>query len=250
MNDIDSETLMAYADGELDPVRRKEVEALLERDPEARAMVRKFRESTDLLKGGLDTVLEQPIPQRLIDAIGATAPSSDSNIVELPIPPARPRRTFWPGLAAAASLVVAVGLVGSILLLDRAGPPGTDGAATQALQQALERLPSGTVLETDDGMRVTPVLTFRASDGRVCREFERETPGSHTIGVACRDEEERWVAEVEVERDTTPDGNAEDVYLPAGGAQDPISELLDRLGAGAALSAEEESRLRETGWSR
>jgi hypothetical protein len=250
MSEIDSETLMAYADDELDPVRRKEVEALLERDPEARAMVRKFRESTDLLKGGLDTVLEQPIPQRLIDAIGATAPSSNPNIVELPIPPARARRTFWPGFAAAASLVVAVGLVGSILLLDRAGPPGTDVAATQALQQALERLPSGTVLETDDGVRVTPVLTFRASDGRVCREFERETPAAHTIGVACRDEAERWVAEVEVERDTTPDGNAEDAYLPAGGAEDPISELLDRLGAGTALSAEEESRLRETGWSR
>jgi hypothetical protein len=248
MNEIDSKTLMAYADGELDPVRRKEVEALLERDPEARAMVRKFRESADLLKGGLDTVLEQPVPQRLIDAIGATAPTS--NIVELHSTPARARRTFWPGLAAAASLVVAVGLVGSILLLDRAGPPGTDVAANQALQQALERLPSGAVLETDDGVRVTPVLTFRASDGRVCREFERETPGSHTIGVACRDEGERWVAEVEVERDTTPDGNAEDIYLPAGGAEDPISEFLDRLGVGAALSAEEERRLRETGWRR
>lgn len=250
MNDIDSETLMAYADGELDPVRRKEVEALLERDQEARAMVRKFRESADLLIGGLDTVLEQPVPQRLIDAISATAPTSTSNIVELSSPPTRERRTLWPSIAAAASLVVAVGLVGSILLLDRTGPPQTDVAATQALQQALERLPSGSVLETDDGLRVTPVLTFRASDGRVCREFERETPSAHTIGVACRDEAERWVAEVEVERDTRPDGNEEDVYRPAGGAEDPISELLDRLGAGTALSADEEGHLLESGWSR
>jgi hypothetical protein len=249
MSEIDTETLMAYADGELDAEQRKEVEALLERDPEARAMVRKFRESADLLKDGLDSVLTEPVPQRLIDAIGATAPAS--NVVELRRSPGRVRRSnFWPSLAAAASLVLAVGLVGSILLLDRAKPPATDVATVHALQQALEGLPSGAVLETGDGIRVMPVLTFRAADGRVCREYEREAPLGSATGLACRDEAERWIAEVEVERDPMQDGSAENAYQPAGGAGDPISEVLDRLGAGAALSAEEEGRLLGSGWSR
>ena len=46
----DDTLLMAYADGELDPKAAREVEELLERDPEARRAVEIYRETTSLLR--------------------------------------------------------------------------------------------------------------------------------------------------------------------------------------------------------
>jgi anti-sigma factor RsiW len=50
---FDDATLMAYADGELDPVTRREVELHCSRDPDARAKVEMYRRSAQMLRDAL-----------------------------------------------------------------------------------------------------------------------------------------------------------------------------------------------------
>ena len=245
MNDHDIEALMAYVDGELDAGRRAEVEALLARDPEARAMVDRFHQAAGLLGSGLDEVLTQPVPARLIDTV-RSAPIG-AGVVELRPRKKAPERIQWPRLAVAASLVLGVGLVTGVLLLGDPETPAPLTAGVDPLQEALETLPSGSSLRTESGTQITPVLTVRAADGRPCREFEREVSGAARFGIACREADGRWVAQIELGRLAAPVDAGGD-YAPASGEEDPLSATLDRLGAGAVLPAAEERRLLESDW--
>lgn len=57
--------LHAYVDGQLDAVRRAEVEAYLAEHPQARALVQQLRTHIDALHRRYDDVLNEPIPARL-----------------------------------------------------------------------------------------------------------------------------------------------------------------------------------------
>ncbi len=61
--------LHAYVDGQLEPARRAAVEAYLAADPEAAAQVRQWRAQMQRLHREFDDVLNEPIPQRLVQAL-------------------------------------------------------------------------------------------------------------------------------------------------------------------------------------
>jgi anti-sigma factor RsiW len=61
--------LHAYADGQLDPARRAEVEAYLAAHPEAVAQVQDLRAQTHALHASYDAVMNEPIPLRLTNAL-------------------------------------------------------------------------------------------------------------------------------------------------------------------------------------
>jgi len=107
LHDIDIEQLMAYADGVLDPAQQSRTEQLLRDDPEARDIVERFRRTRPLLAPGLDPLLDEPVPQHLVDAIRRhPGPVAASAAAPLPVPaasrPAANDRWYWPTLATAA----------------------------------------------------------------------------------------------------------------------------------------------------
>jgi hypothetical protein len=244
MTDLAPEILMAYVDDTLEPEQRREVEAALATDPDAREIVAQLRRSSELLGESLDDILDQPVPQRLVDA----ARGRSSKVVTLRPRTAPLRNMNWPGLAAAASILLVVGIAAGRLWVSEP-PHGTTMAAMLPLQQALEHQESGVAwTDPDSGMTITPILTFRAADGRPCREFERQQRDGEVFGVACRDNQGRWVAQIELQRSLLPDNVPNDQYLPASGGTDPISDVLDELDAGPALSISEEMQFLESGW--
>jgi surface antigen len=241
--ELTPEILMAYVDGQLDSAQSREVEAALADDPAAREMVARFRRSSEILGAGLEGVLHEPVPQRLLDA----ARGEPARVVAF-----RPRTRDqawhgWPGLAAAATVLLVVGITAGALLFG-SGDQAVMTAASDPMQRALESQQSGSPWVAQDGAQVTPVLTFRAADGRPCREFESTTGDTASFGVACRDAQGRWVAQIEVQRGLLPAAIQAQHYLPAAGGTDPVSDVLDLLGAGPALTVEEEARLLESGW--
>jgi hypothetical protein len=258
MNETDIETLMAYADGELDAAQAREVEALLASDADARAMVERFRQTRAELATGLDTLLEEPVPQHLIDTVrhhsmGSSAATPDSPplqrvateplIVNQPAAAAN-APSYWPRVAAAACLAMAVGLTTGHWW----GQQSTAGAdVAQTLQRALQTLPSGETL-AQGGVQVMPVASFRAANGQACREFEQEAQGRLAHGLACR-VDNQWVARVVLDRGPA-NGTLGEVpaFAPASGEADALATLLDRLGAGAALGAAEEHQLIDSAW--
>lgn len=68
MSNLSESDLHAYADGQLDDVRRVQVEARLAHDAEALESVRVWREQNEALRALYNPVLNEPVPQRLLAA--------------------------------------------------------------------------------------------------------------------------------------------------------------------------------------
>ena len=86
MSNITESDLHAYADGQLDDTCRIRVEAHLAHDTEARERVRAWRGQNEKLRALFNPILNEPVPQRLLDA-GAT-------------------RSRWPSFALAAGAMI------------------------------------------------------------------------------------------------------------------------------------------------
>lgn len=168
---IDPETLMAYADGECDPLTARRVEKAMAADPAIAAEVEAHRALRMQLSNAFAPVADEPIPARI------AAPLT-SNVVAFP---GRPRRRFSAAWAGAVAASLMVGLVLGRGLMP-AGPVATGASglvAGGALARALD-----TQLGSDgarDGVRM--LASFRAQDGALCRVFT----ATRTSGIACRD---------------------------------------------------------------
>ncbi|RMD89437.1 MAG: hypothetical protein D6807_03685, partial [Alphaproteobacteria bacterium] len=171
----------------------------------------------------------------------------------------RPRvgRATARSLALAASIALLVGFGAGFLLHARFGtgaPASAIAAASlgevdrsQPLFGVLETTPSGTQkVLAGLGIEASPTLSFRAKDGRYCREIVVTGRKLARRGLFCRTPGGAWQALAMV---TAPAAD-ETTYAPAA---DPATVLLDRsisdLIAGAPLDAAEERRLIAEGWS-
>ncbi|QJE74827.1 hypothetical protein HHL28_07855 [Aerophototrophica crusticola] len=66
MNDIN-----AYLDGALGDDERQEVERALEHDPEAQALMGRYRQQVDELHRLYDKVLDEPVPDSMLSLLRA-----------------------------------------------------------------------------------------------------------------------------------------------------------------------------------
>jgi hypothetical protein len=174
---ISDEILMAYADGELDAATRASVEAAMQEDPEIRKRVARHRALRETMRGAFSAVLDEPVPDRLIEAArGQTAAPKKS---------AAPRR--WQPATMAASLLLGLGLgflawhgPRGALIRPRAGG---GLVASAALAEALSNQLS------DDRSQVNVAVTglsFRDKSGDYCRTFSL-TGSDPSLGLACRE---------------------------------------------------------------
>jgi hypothetical protein len=236
----DDETLMAYADGELDPVQRAEIAAALERDPALARRVERHRALRAEVAGAFATVIDQPLPERLV---AAASPAARRKVVQFPkrgtqAPDAPWRAREW--MAMAASLVLGVLVSWRFLASDDSGlMESGKGAlvARGALANALERQLAS------DQSRDAPVqigLTFKSHDGGYCRSFLLRESG--TAGLACRAGAD-WRVEVTTASE-----------VPAGGVQQASSPppavltAIEKRIAGEPLDAGGEENARLGGW--
>lgn len=263
MKRLSEETLNAYADGALEAGARAEVEAQLQTDAEARALLENLRAADRLAREAFAAPMHEPPPQALVDAILRApvpgAPARDASRGR-PRPAWRVRRYAVP---LAASVALAVGLAAGALLGHRPAQPTGDLALGMVpgdgvLHRLLESHPSGSMLEIDGGQgsarRVGVVATFMDRHARPCREVEVLPAGTdpHPVaaGVACRDAAGRWLVEGAT-RLAGPPPAAGAQFEPSGVPEkDALDGLLTLLGAQRALDHGEEKALIERGWKR
>jgi anti-sigma factor RsiW len=245
---FDDETLMAYADGELDAARRAEIAAAIEKDPALAARVEKHRALRAKVAGAFATVLSQPVPDTLrAAALGAGAGPAErgrGNVVQFPTrgtrAPAAPwRAREW--LAVAASLVLGIFISWRILSPAGSQPIVASHGALVAhgtLAAALDgQLASN---QSHDGA-VTIGLTFKARDGSYCRSFALRDAG--VSGLACRAAGE-WHVSVTASADA-----AGGDFRPAAGSIPPaVMQAIEARIAGEPLAAPDESKARDAGW--
>ena len=253
MKDQDFEKVMAYVDDELDAEQMAEVEAMLAEDAEARSFLAQLRESDQFVADGLNRVIEEPIPQRLINAAreqssdidkpvadhrSSAGTPKDSKVVEFPRRRLS-RRWAW-ATAASVSFLVA----GSAFML----LPGNSqsGALASALNTGLEQTASGEIYrQTEAGIQIMPVATFKTAKAGLCRQFAAQIQERQTVGLACRAGEGQW--EVRAQQ-TLPGAESEETYSPASGGSGTVAEELQELNGGRPLSEKEERALISDHW--
>ena len=224
------DTLMAYADGELDPAERAAIEQAMRTDPAIAAAVERHRALRADVGAAFAGILDEPVPARLL-------PAAPANVVSLEAVREKRRRWSWPEWGAlAATLVVGV-LAGKMI---PGGGPAIAGNGNQVvargeLASALDRQVGG---RTDGAVQVG--VSFAARDNRYCRSFVMGT----SAGLACR-EGGQWKIPVLTEAEREAAGG----YRQAGSALPPaVLDAIDARIAGKPLDAAGEEAARARGW--
>jgi hypothetical protein len=247
------EVLMAYADGELEPAVRDEVEQAMRRDPEVAAAVERHRALRADVFAAFAGVLDEPVPERLQPHPTVTAPAPADGPVRIdalaaagarPLAP-RWRWPQWGAMAASLAVGVLSGVLGwrNLHGADADAPVATrDGAlvAQGQLADVLSRqLASTSANANADGKGPRVGLSFRARDGHYCRSFQLGA----SAGLACR-EGGQWRIPVLAEGER--EGGA---YRQAGNALPPaVLDAIDGRIAGGTLDAAAERAASGRGW--
>jgi hypothetical protein len=243
----DDAQIHAYVDGTLDTSDAARLEADSRANALLAARIARQRELRRQLQAAFDPVLDEPVPQRLRDAIGAQ-PAAVVDLGKVRAgrsPPAAARRWALPEWSAIAATLVFGTLLGSMLFRPAGGLPveTVQGrlVASGALDAALSTQPSGSgATNAADAMRIG--LTFRAADGSYCRTFGLR--GS--VGLACR-QQDRWAVRLLEDSSSGPveTGN----FRQAASALSPaMLGAIGALGAGDVLTPEQEQAQLRSGW--
>jgi len=241
----DDETLMAYADGELDPAQRAVIEAAIAQDPELARRVAQQRALRTKMAGAFGKVLDQPVPERLENAArgGAKTESGRGNVLQFPARSARAPSPPWRArewIAMAASLLLGVLLSWRLLTPDPGVfEAGTGGMLARGeLARALDRQLAS---EQRGEEPVLIGLTFKAHEGNYCRSFLLRS--AQTAGLACRVGAEWQVAATD--SSVTSQGGMQQ----ASSALPPsILRIIESRMQGTVLDAEAEKIAQQDAW--
>ena len=223
---IDDETLMALADGELDRAEAARISEAIADDPEAQARLRRFAETRARLKALSTEGPARQADDALIARIRAAGVAPQAPAALAPPPAANANRAPWAALAAALTAAV-VGL-GWWQMGD--APDGLPRAEVAAL----DSLRSGQATVLEDGRDLTVIASYRTAEGAFCREYETARDASLTVTVACREGGD-W------QRQFASDMVATDGYVPASGDIAALDDWLAETGAGDPLTPEDEA---------
>jgi len=240
----DNARIHAYVDGALDSETAARLEADSRNDAALAARIARQRELSARLRAEYDPVLDEPIPQRVSDALVGPKPSA----AVTPIGAARkaaPRASWslreWAALAAA---VVLGAVLGPFVFRASSGLPiANDGGrlvAAEYLDAALSTQIAGT---TTEGTLARIDLSFRATNGEYCRVFELRTGRG---GVACR-RDSRWSVEV-LDAGASPTSEAGGFRQASSALSPAILSAMTTLGASEAMTPDEERQRLGSGW--
>lgn len=247
---ISDEMLMAYVDGELEGETRAAIERAIAADADVAARIARHLALRQRLRAAYAPALEEPVPERLLDAARAPTERPRANVVPLLHARSsdRPRWSTREWTAIAASLIVGA-LVSALALRSFEAAPVQSshgdliarGTLAAALNTELASRPSA-------GAPVTIGITFLSKAGGYCRTFTL-SGRSALAGLACRNRD-AWQIEALARSEPAVSGS--------GGAYRPATSsipraILDAASAammGEPLDARAEAAARARSWTR
>lgn len=198
---FDQTILSAYIDGELDAATMDEVNSFLEEDPQAASYVLETARTNALLRASMNAVLQEEIPQRLLDTLSPQQISRTR------------RKPLIRNLIRIAAVVI-FGFLGFGLgtLMERSTGENYPAVIaplparySEIVDAALEFNLSGksrewTAPKGSIALKVTPVKTYRDKEGVYYREYRLEvatgTQRSQINGLAYRTANGNWATKV------------------------------------------------------
>ena len=251
---ISDETLMAYADGEADAATRASIETAMRDDPEIARRVALHRAMRETMQGAFATVIEEPVPERLIAAARgyarpatATAHSAVAdlagarNAANRKLEGSAARRWQPAALAACLLLGLSTGYLtwhGSGTLIEAKADGLIAGAAlADALSSQLSN-------DRYAGLVAVTGLSFRNKAGAYCRTFLLSADAAW--GLACRDRT-RW--KINALAQAANDTNNANFRTAESALPAPIRAAVEALIEGEPLDQNAEVAARRAGWA-
>lgn len=228
---IDRETLIAYADGELDDIARARVEKAIAAEPALAAEVGKHRALRDRLAAHYEPFRGEAVPDRL------TALLTPSNVVSID-DKRHERAARWSGpqwAAIAATLVLGL-VVGQTIDLGGAGTIASRGGALIASGPLESALDTQLASAQPAGAPVRIGLSFRDEAGAYCRSFDQPA----LSGIACNEGGEWHLRR-------TIGGDRQDTQYRQASSPE-IAAAAQAMMAGEPLDAAAERAALEAGW--
>lgn len=234
-NTIDPELLMAYADGELDPVSAKRLERAIANEPDADALVARHRELRETLARAFDPIATEPVPERLRAAV---APLKVVNLAAVRAERQNRRRLgVWSvGGAMVASLALGLILGGRI---GGDAPFASQGGMLVASGNLEHALDTQLASDQDSAATTRMLVSFRDQSGAICRTFTTPALG----GIACRNKE-AWVLRETRRRSAVPSTE----YRQASSGDAALMAEAEATMSGEPFNAATETRARQSGW--
>ena len=245
---VSEETLMAFADDELDAAERAKIEAAVAVDPVLAARVEAHRALRARVGAAYEGVLDEPAPDHLVNTITNAAPPHITEVLDLAH--LRPNRTpgrgaGWAQWAAMAACFVLGFLVAAPLQLGSSDLVRARGLSLIAHGRLARTLTDR--LASDPQNALSPVrigASFQSHSGVYCRTFSAAGRGALS-GVACRDDG-RWRVTTAVFSKAQPGTEA---FRTAGWQQpQAVTDAVEADIVGAPLDARAEAAARASGW--
>jgi hypothetical protein len=238
---IDDEILIAFADGELAPERRRAIEAALAADPELRARLERQQSLRARISAHYAPVAEEPVPERFAALLSAAG--ADEKVVSLAERRQARARPMWQNLTALAATLVLGLFAGSLLPQGDggggSGPVAVEDGALVARGTLADALETQLASEQEGGAATRIGVTFAAADGAVCRTFD----AAALSGLACRSGEDWRIVTA-----AGTEGDAGSEYRQASSAGRRVLEAAQDMMAGDPFDAQAERRARDAGW--
>jgi hypothetical protein len=247
--EIDDETLMAYADGELDAAQAAQVEQLLQQDASAAARVAQHQALRAQLRSGSAAVLSEPVPERLLSMLQRNVDDSRAGdkVVDFSRTKQRKANTtrIWSGRewgAMAASLIAGVVLGIYALTFSSTNLVGDQGGRLVA-QGKLNSALTTQLASAGHTQSIQIGISFRNHAGEYCRSFSIQD--THALaGLACRTQG-NWRVQMLTE---SVANNSSELRQAGSATPAAILSLIDEQIAGEPLDADAEAAARHKGW--
>jgi anti-sigma factor RsiW len=255
------ETLMAFADGELDSKTRAAIEAAMESDAAVARRVAQHLALRSRVFTAYAPILDEPVPERLSGPFkGAAKPRAAAQVIELaavraarmPVKAPPPRHWGWQEwLALGATLVGGVvlgyaGLPGSpAVRADRdsaqAAPVASVNGQLTAQGPLAQALSAQLASAQPADAKVKIGVSFRAKGGQFCRSFATD----NLSGLACRDPDDgnAWRLPLVIESGAAQPVRPADAQMP-----DAILQAINARIDGQSLDAAAERQAVARRW--
>lgn len=223
-----AEQIMAFADGELDAVTAKRIEQAMQSDPSLSAQIAAHRNLREKLGQRFAPVLDEPVPDRLLDALVKV----DTSMADR-----RARRSGfssplqWGAIAATLIIGLFAGyqLQPDSMITEKSGALIAHGRLESTLESQLASNQSSKA-----PIRIG--LTFRDDEGVFCRSFESRS----FAGIACKAGND-WQL-----RQTFEGVDPADYRLASSGeVAQAVEQMMSEDGP---LDARQETSARNQGW--
>jgi anti-sigma factor RsiW len=265
------ETLMAYADGELDLATRRAVEQACSTDLALARRVAYYKTRRNNAFAGFATGddRERMRPPRPATIVSLDAVRARREAVQLAARKAtRERRWSWPEWTALGGVLVVGVLAGTFgfsyfqaeeatvdLVASEGGTLVAKGRLVTALEQQPSAPPGAAGAATNAAARAAGAvrigMSFVAVDGSYCRSFASGTGTFEIDGVACKvGQEWRLPLVMQNPRPAQAGKPAAAAGAPAGDIAPPVESAIEQRISGDPLDARAEQEAMKRGWQR